>query len=92
MYINIIGISPDYNQIASTANSQIKVNNNKVSGVVVTGAHSYDVKYNDVTYSDGVYTVKIDYTAEGISAIIEIKLSINPNNTYKFNSLNVINK
>lgn len=43
-------------------------------------------------YSDKVYTVKIDYSAEEISSIIEMKLTINPNNTYKFNSLTVINK
>lgn len=91
MYINIIGNSPDYNQITN-ANNQIKINNDKLSGTVVTGPHSFDVKYNEVTYKDGVYTVKMDYSTEEISSVIEIKLTVNRNNTYKFNSLVVINK
>lgn len=94
IYSKVIGFEPNVNDDiylvpADEKYDDITISDNRVYGHHVTGRYQYDLKFNNLVYSDNIYTLNIDYIADEPdgNTEIEVKFEIEKDNNYKIKSL-----
>lgn len=98
IYTKAIGSKPNVNNSiylvpALQKNNDITISNNRVYGDYVTGRYGYNLEFDNLIYSNNIYTLNINYIStepeenSKIDAEIEVKFEIETDNNYKISSL-----